>query len=91
MAVLVDDEEVANFGLPSLLHELAEGLHSTGNYLRALRRAAPNDAHEWTSNLEIIEKALDELGRSTAAFHILRRRLCDADDNAVEKPAIATN
>ena len=61
--------------LSVVLHELAEGLHSTGNYLSALRRVARSDARDRTSRIDMIEKALDELGRSRGAFKLLRAQL----------------
>jgi hypothetical protein len=72
VAVSVEDESVANSGLPALLHELAEGLQSVGNYLGAGRQVARTDTSERHLYIDILEKALDELGRSKAAFHELR-------------------
>jgi hypothetical protein len=58
-----------------LLHELAEGLQSVGNYLGAARRAARTDPSEGHPNIDIVEKALDELSRSRTALRRLRARL----------------
>lgn len=73
--------------LPFLLHELAEGLQSVGNYLSALRRVARGDADEATITIDILEKALDELGRSKGAFHHLRAHLLVSASMAGEAAA----
>ena len=61
--------------LPDLLHELAEGLQSTGTYLSAARRMSSNNASEQASTTDIVSKAADELMRAHTAFHRLRDHL----------------
>jgi hypothetical protein len=71
----------------SLLHELAEGLQSVGNYLSALRRLTRSDVHARTINIDIVEKALDELGRSNSALHDLRTLILASESKAEEAAA----
>lgn len=54
-----------NQELSGVLHELAEALQSTANYMRAAQLTAAAD----TMHAEMIDKALDELGRVNLAFH----------------------
>jgi hypothetical protein len=64
--------------LSGLLHELAEGLQSTGTYLSAARRISSHAATmhlEHASIADIISKAADELMRAHTAFHRLRDHL----------------
>jgi hypothetical protein len=77
MSASVENENVTDSGLPALLHELAEGLQSVGNYLSAAHRGARSGASAPPSHIEIIEKALYELSRSKTAFHELRAHLLD--------------
>lgn len=61
--------------LSGLLHELAEGLQSTGTYLSAARRLSNSHASGQASTSEMISKAADELMRAHTAFHRLRDHL----------------
>lgn len=57
------------------LHELAEGLQTTGAYLAAARRLSRGEANMDRSAAEVIEKAMGELARANAAFHHFREQL----------------
>jgi hypothetical protein len=74
-----------------LLHELAEGLQSVGNYLGAARRVARCDPSERQPDIDIIEKALDELSRSKTAFHELRARLSASISSAGDAARVPTS
>jgi hypothetical protein len=63
--------------LSDFLHELAEGLQSTGTYLSAARRISSNNTPEHASAADMISKAADELMRAHTAFHRLRDHLSE--------------
>lgn len=60
--------------LCELLHEVAEGLQSTGHYLGAIRRVSTS---EGTSTADMMDKAAAELARAQAAFHRLHTHLSE--------------
>lgn len=69
----------------AFLHELAEGLQTTGSYLAAARRLIDSDsATQRASASDVIERAVDQLSRAQAAFHRLRGHLSEreSDDKA---------
>jgi hypothetical protein len=84
--MLLGDGDIRDIWL--LLHELAEGLQSVGNYLGAARRVTRCDPSERQPDIDILEKALDELSRSKIAFHALRARLSASVSEAGETAAI---
>lgn len=60
--------------LHTALHELAEGLQATGNYLGALRRRASKGGSVST-DIEVIEHALEQWARAQHAMRELRAQL----------------
>lgn len=65
------EESAVAFG--SLQHELAERLQTTGNYLSVARRLLDGASSKPMSVSEVIDKAIEQLGRAQATFHQLRR------------------
>ena len=53
------------------LHELAEGLQATGNYLGALRRQASRNG-DAPADIEVIDRALEQWSRAQHAMRELR-------------------
>lgn len=56
------------------MHELAEGLQSTGSYLEVAKRLCSNGTVGERTMAEAIEKAIQEITRANAAFHPLRTK-----------------
>ena len=71
--------EIQKREICELVHDLAEALQSAMNYAAALRRAMRFSATPG-AHTDVIEHAVDELGRATCAFHDLRRRLAANPD-----------
>jgi len=60
-----------------ILHELAEGLQATGNYLDTARRLDGKDAAGHASCTEMLEKAAGQLTRAQASYRQLREGLSE--------------
>ena len=61
--------------LSELLHELAERLHSAGNYLGAARKIRSHSTSEQALTGDMIDKAVGEIARAQTAFHRIREHL----------------
>lgn len=59
----------------ALLHELAERLQTTGNYLGAARRIRAAGGSGDAADSDVISKAADHLARAQSLFHQLRGEL----------------
>jgi hypothetical protein len=68
-----DDADAIVQSVDDALHNLAEGLQSASNYLSAAHHAAKDRGGQ--SELQDMTKAMNELGRSKAAYRSLRRHL----------------
>lgn len=62
-----------------ILHELSEGLQSTGSYLSVARRISGYTTSGHAATADMIAKAADELVRVQTAFHQLRAYLIAED------------
>ena len=60
-----------------LLHELADGLQATGNYLDTARRFGCEDRAEQAPCSEMLDKAASQLRRVQASYRQLRAGLSD--------------
>ena len=60
-----------------LLHELAEGLQATGNYLDTARRLDGEDVADHASCIRMLEKAAGQLTRAQASYRQLREGLSE--------------
>ena len=70
----------------ALLHELAEGLQSTGSYLAAARKLHLGEKSGHALLAGVVEKAASELARAQAAFHMLRVQLGEAEGRGRDGP-----
>ena len=60
-----------------LLHDLAEGLQATGNYLDTARRFDGQGAADHASCIKMLEKAAGQLMRAQASYRQLREVLSE--------------
>lgn len=58
-----------------LLHEIAEGLQSTGSYVAAARHETPGSDNLPAERVRTLAKALEQLARTNDAFARLRTSL----------------